>query len=438
MKFANHRLGWRSALRPISRELWSCAGLGCLLLLVFNPVMFAQAPDVSPVVCSEVIKTNQTESQTFIGSVEPIRRSVVGAAVDGRVLNVHFEVGDPVGGEAIADSLVELRTETLDIEIATAKLQVALRQQQLDELRASLPLDIQTAQANLAAAEAQLSYAQNNFQRLRNMSGNGAVSQTEFEEARSAFTTASETVKGAQSTLDKLTSTKAVRILQAENMFSTAEQEIKRLNDLKEKYSIAAPFAGFVTNRSAEVGTWVTRGEPLFEVVQMDPIELVVKVPQKYIPSIQKSLAMTDMLKANLTFDSVEQSVEGEVLRVVPQADLQTRNFPVRIRIDNPKVGESYLLSPGMLGRATLEVGEPIELMMVNKDALVLGGRSPKVFKVVTRGDESSVVAVDVTTGATVDNLIAVQGDLKVGDQVVVEGNERLRPGQKVKVKQGS
>lgn len=422
---------------------WSMTLLKSLMIvLCLTFTVAAQPPsEEAIVVCGRVISTSQTNQQSFVGSVEPIRRSVVGSAVDGRVLDLLFDLGDPVSGETseqgfVGQPLVQLRTTTLDIEVETARLLTLQSQHELDELKESLPRTMALAAANLARAEAQLKYSKSSFERLQKMSGNvAAVSEVELEEALSKFNSDQESVNAAKADHEKLLLTKDLLIMKAENRLATAKQETARLKDLRIKYTIRAPFDGFVTQKSTEVGAWVTRGDALFEVVQLDPIELVVKVPQKFIGDVQRSLATSkEPVLANLVFDSVRQTLTGTVTRVVPQADLQTRNFPVRIRVDNPKIGDSYLLNPGMLGRASLSIGEPVKMMMVKKDALVLGGRTPRVYKVTGNGDSRQVISVDVTTGESIGNWIQVTGNLSDSDLVVVEGNERLRPGQKIKI----
>ena len=83
-----------------------------------------------------------------------------------------------------------------------------------------------------------------------------------------------------------------------------------------------------------------------------------------------------------------------------------------------------------MLGRATLPAGGLHKALLVPKDALVLSG-SGKVIYVVIDG---TVRMVPVKTEAAHGPLIEVKGDLRPGQQVVIRGNERLRPGQAVKV----
>jgi multidrug efflux pump subunit AcrA (membrane-fusion protein) len=91
-----------------------------------------------------------------------------------------------------------------------------------------------------------------------------------------------------------------------------------------------------------------------------------------------------------------------------------------------------------MFARATLPVGPSGTATMVHKDAIVLGGPTPLVYVVdLPQPDatEGQARAVQVQLGGARDAWIEVRGgDLKPGQQVVVQGNERLRPGAMVRV----
>ena len=71
--------------------------------------------------------------------------------------------------------------------------------------------------------------------------------------------------------------------------------------------------------------------------------------------------------------------------------------------------------------------------MLVPKDAVVLGGASPIVYVVATAGGKSMTNPVPVKLGAAQGAWIAAIGGLKEGDSIIVEGNERVRPGQEVR-----
>jgi multidrug efflux pump subunit AcrA (membrane-fusion protein) len=98
-------------------------------------------------------------------------------------------------------------------------------------------------------------------------------------------------------------------------------------------------------------------------------------------------------------------------------------------------LGENALLKSGMFARVSLPVGKSESAILVSKDALVFGGESPMVF--IADPDsknpkQGKVRPVPVEMGVAQDGLIQVKGPLKAGEWVVVQGNERLRPGQEV------
>jgi len=77
-------------------------------------------------------------------------------------------------------------------------------------------------------------------------------------------------------------------------------------------------------------------------------------------------------------------------------------------------------------------------VLLIKKDALVLGGAKPVVFKLVQVGEKKTVVPVPVQAGTSLGSWIEVSGELKAGDQVVIQGNERLRPDQEVGIMKAS
>jgi RND family efflux transporter MFP subunit len=127
------------------------------------------------------------------------------------------------------------------------------------------------------------------------------------------------------------------------------------------------------------------------------------------------------------------------VSRIVPQADVRSRSFPVKIELSNPRGDDGHELKAGMLAQVTLAVGRPQPALLVPKDALVLGGTMTLVYVVESDPKKRTTVrAVPVQLGVADRGDIQVTGDLKAGQKVVVRGNERLRPGTHVVVVENS
>lgn len=404
----------------------------------------------SPIVAGRIVKVRRAGSETFVGTLQAKRKSVVGTAVDGRVVSLEVERGDPVGADAtrvgansfVGQPLVQLRTGTLEIEIGAAEVQLKLAQQAAGELTVSMPQLIEFARATAAEAKARLDYSRANYERFQRMGGTqGAISQGEVDLARSQYLADQKAAEAAQIDFRRLELTRELRLQQANLRVDASRQELARLNDLKAKYTIRAPFEGFVTEKLTEVGEWVTKGQPIIEVIQIDPIEMVINVPQLYLSRLQQSInrdGSDSPLMAVIRIDGIEQDLSGVVKRVIAQADLRSRTFPVRLEIENPKMKSGHLLQPGMLGKASVQIGAAKDMMLVKKDALVLGGRQPTVFKIIEQGDVTTAIPIAITTGATVGDWIQITGNINSNDMIVLYGNERLRPGQRLLIKETS
>lgn len=349
--------------------------------------------------------------------------------------------GDLVSGDGPGDPLVQLRTVSLDIEIAAAQVELRLRQESEDELQKSVPADVAAAESAVDEVKARLEFSKENYERLLNLNkSGGGVPQQEVNQAYSTYQSQKQLALGAQRLLEKLKITRESRLQQARSKVEAQEEEIKRLQELKAEYTIRAPFSGYVTSKNTELGQWVARGETVLEIIQLDPIELVVPVPQTYIQSLQQTLekhrANNTKLMAQVAVDSLPQLLEGEVVTIIPQADLRSRSFPVKIRLKNPRMPSGHLLKAGMLARGTMFIGDEADIMLVKKDALVLSSHDKSLYVVSQDPKTQQTIArlVPVEVGASIEDWIQVVGDVKPGDQVVVVGNERLRPGQSIAV----
>ncbi len=414
-------------------------------------LLFSQAGGPpSPVVVAKVVKTTQSASKSFIGTLMPVRKSTIGSAIDGRVTEIFVDAGDPVSmlegqvdvnGHPLGQPMVQLRTVALDIQIEAAKIELQNRQQLETELKQTLPTEIESAEASVKEIKARLKYSEDNYQRLLELEqSGGGIPRRELDEAFSTFSAQSQLEIAAQTLLNKLTTTRDTRLRQARLRVEAQEAELRRLQDQLDEFTIRAPFAGYVTAKTTELGQWVSRGDAVMEIVQLDPIELVINVPQAYISQLQEALeyqrANDKHLVAEITVDDVPGLFEGRVVQIVPQADLRSRSFPVRIRIKNPEAAIGHALKSGMLARASLFIGRNDEILLVKKDALVLGGPSISLYVIGEDPQTQSTVVrpVPVHVGASIDDWIQVSGSVAAGDLVVVEGNERLTPGQQVQI----
>lgn len=378
-----------------------------------------------------VVDRDVASGQTFVGTVMPTRRAVIGSAVDGRVIDVMFEEGDRVEKD---QPLAQLLTQTIELELAAATAELELRQQQLNELEnGSLPEEINQSRARMERARIAAQFRQKDFERLTLLSQKRASSQSELDMTQSAALEAQEAYGEARAAHQlAVDGPRPELIAQAKAQVAIQQAVADRLADQIKKYTIASRFAGYVTVKDTDIGEWATQGGAIAEVIALDEVDVVAKVVDSHVPFINVGDAVRVEVPA-----LADHVFTGRVAAIVPQADVRSRTFPVKIRVSN-QISESSepLLKAGMLARVTLATGDTKQAQLVPKDALVLGGDQPVVWLVDPAtiaqlgggARQAKAVAVPVQLGVAEGELIQVMGAIPAGSLVVVKGNERIIP----------
>lgn len=400
-----------------------------LASLGFSNHALAQKPGPSSVAVEPVTQQDVAAGRTFVGTVMPVRHATVGSAVDGRVMEFPVNEGDRV---TKGQKLCQIRTRTLELQLAAAKAELASRQQKLAELKnGSRAEEVEQARARMVGAQAQSTYAKGRFERKQTVFNRQAGSQEDLDEAAAAATKAAEAEKEAKAAYDLVVNGARVeQIAQAEADVAYQTEEISRQQDIIDRHTIVSPFDGYITKEHTEEGEWVVQGGPIVELVELDEVDVEALVLEDYIGYL------ATQTPARVEIGALpNESFTGQVAAILPQADLKSRSFPVKVRVQNRPVGHGMLLKAGMFARVTLPVGVTEAALLVPKDALVLGNDKPQVFAFQPddqSGRTGKVTIVPVTLGVAMGERIQVHGDLKPGQLVVVEGNERLRPGELV------
>lgn len=339
-------------------------------LVVFH-ITTSQAqngPPATPVKVAQVSKVNIAPQVQLIGTAQPKVTSLVASDIEGLVEEFSVSEGDFVKKGAV---LARLKDSLLQINLKGAK-------------------------ANKADTEAQLRRARTDLK-------------------RSTELLASETIADKQYTDD------LAEVQSLEARVRRLEAEIESNLDSIAKKTIRAPFSGFVIKEHTQVGEWVEKGGPIVDMADLSSIEVVIDVPERYIPKL--------VLGANIKVqvDALNpENFTGKIAAIIPVGDSASRAFPVKVLVDNP----NNRVKGGMLCRVSLGIGKLSSVLAVPKDAVVNMGQQHLVYVV----REGVAQPLPVQLGNTSDSMIEVKGSIKAGMQVVTRGNERLRPGQAVEI----
>jgi multidrug efflux pump subunit AcrA (membrane-fusion protein) len=234
--------------------------------------------------------------QQFVGTVMPLKKAIIGSAVDGRVIEFPINQGDYVNE---GDMLAQLLTETIGKELATAVAERNLRQAERDEMEAGLrEEEKEQARARMDAADARMKYAQVRLGRLESLARQGrAVSSEELDEAVSAYDAARGAFVEAKAGHELAQAGhRDEQKRQAAARLEMQQAVVEKLEDQLQKHTVRTRFSGYISAEFTEVGAWVNRGDPVAEVVNLDTVEIEVHVVENHVPYIKPGQRVHVML----------------------------------------------------------------------------------------------------------------------------------------------
>ncbi len=417
------------------------------------------------VVVTKVSESQIAPTEKFVGTVMPLRGTTVGSAVSGRVKHFLVNEGDRV---VKGQPLAVLRTKTIRAEHAAAQAELNMRLAELRELKnGSRPEEIEIARAKVAVAKARVDYRQSVNKRTQ--AARTGVSAQTIEETVALFNEAEAEAKEAAAALKlAVNGPRQEKIDQVAAKADSQKAIVDRIQERIDRHTMYAPFDGYIVAEHAEVGKWLLTGDPVIEIAELHQVEIEVSLPENYVRHVRVG-ELVDVELGALP----NQRFRGWVSRIVPQANVRARTFPIKIRVPNrlettsvpvdpilspttiiglaaphsPRCLVAYpiafrshtspLLKSGMFARVSMPIGKRQKAVLIPRDALVFGSGKPIVYVVDvsdTKAKTGKARAVPVKLGSSSGDRIQVVGDVRPGDHIVVQGNVRLRPGLAVRM----
>ncbi|MCW3783093.1 efflux RND transporter periplasmic adaptor subunit [Defluviimonas salinarum] len=199
----------------------------------------------------------------------------------------------------------------------------------------------------------------------------------------------------------------------AEAALSQAEAAADRLN-------LYAPFAGVIDKVEVELGEWVQTGTPIATVLALDPIVVRAEVSEVDIGFV----GVGD--KADIRLVSGNR-LDGVVRHVAREASAQTRTFPVEIALPNP----DRAVPSGMTAEVSLYT-RPERAVVVPRSVITLSAEGELGLRVVGPDDIAAFASVELIDDTPEGLVLAGIPD---GVRIVVSGQDFVRDGEKVRVK---
>lgn len=199
---------------------------------------------------------------------------------------------------------------------------------------------------------------------------------------------------------------------------AAARARVRMAQERLDRTEIRAPFNGVVTERFAQAGEWAESGNPIVRLVDSQALEVQTRVPSRALAHVH--------VGSDLKLTASPEEAQGKVRAIVPVGDDLSRLYELRLTIE-----DDAPWSAGKILRVAVPTAAARPVVTVPRDALVLRRDGIVVFKIAKDG---TVERVPVATGIAAGPYIEIRGDVHPGDQVVIRGGERLRPGQPVQI----
>ncbi|HIE5883257.1 efflux RND transporter periplasmic adaptor subunit [Stenotrophomonas maltophilia] len=265
---------------------------------------------------------------------------------------------------------------------------------------AAFRADVDSALAALQRSEAALGRSRVQSQRLHALAAAQAVSQQHRDDASAEYEQARAAVNEARAIL------------------------ARRQLDLRHA-TVSAPIAGRIDQALVTEGALVgvADAEPMAVVQQIDQVYVDVRQPAAQLEWLQRNAGGGELPVTIIGAAGKPLPERGQMLFSGINVDARTGDVILRILVDN----RQRQLLPGMYVRAKVPRGAPASALTVPQQA-VLRSAGGQAYAWVIAGDGKAVIRTLEVDGS-VDRQWLVRTGLKVGEKVVVEGQERLQEG---------
>jgi RND family efflux transporter MFP subunit len=257
-------------------------------------------------------------------------------------------------------------------------------------------------------AQASFELAKSEFARIQSLLDQRVVSRSEYEPRRTQMEAARQQVEAA-----KNAAAQQYQSLQAAGARLALAR--KALSDTV----VRAPFAGLVAERRVSMGDYVTKGTKVAVVVRINPLRVLLTVPERFVSAVTTGAAVSFEVDA-----FPNRQFEGKIRYVSPALEANQRALTVEAVVANP----NNELKPGLFATARIEQQDRTPGILVPTAAVSTIAGTSRVWVVVDDHVEERIV----TIGQTLDTLVEVTNGLKEGERVATKNIGQLTDNRKV------
>src|SRR6267378_2857202 len=352
------------------------------------------------------------------GSLAPNQQADVAAETSGKVAAVGVDMGSTVRrGQMI-----------VKLDDADFRIRVQQAQAQLDQAKATLrqneaKIGLRPGQKfnpenvpEVAGARSALELADKNLRRYEKLVETGDISRSAYDQQKSQR--------------DQLAEQYQALIHQAQQNYATVANSQAAVDAAATQVALAkrslgytvvvSPMPGYVSDRPADVGEYVSPQQKVATVVNLNPLRVRIDIPEQAIPQIHTGESVSVSVAAY-----PDRNFSGRVARVSPNVTASSRTLTVEADVENPKAE----LKPGQFATVRILLPQTEPAVLVPQRALRTISGATYVFVIKNGHAEQRLVQsgqmegdlVEIKSGVATDEVVATSNVEQLSDGAVVK-----------------
>ena len=378
----------------------------------------ANQPVAIEVTTAAAIKRDLPRFFEATGSLAGDQQTDVAPQTSGKVVAVGVDIGSHVQrGQMLVrldDAELKLRVDQAVAQVGQAKAAVRQAEEKIG-LRPGQAFDPNRV-AEVAAAKVTFDLAEKNLRRAEKLIESGDVSRSFYDDQRARR--------------DQLKEQYEVALAQARQNYAGVEVARTNVANAEAQLALArknlsyanipAPIDGYVSERTADLGEYVSPQQKVATIVRTNPLRIRIDIPEQAIPEVHvgQSVSIT-------TSAWPDKNFAGRVARIAPNVSATSRTLTVEAEIEN----NSGALKPGQFATVRILQERAEAAVLVPARAVVTEAGVSRVFVIKDGHAEQRLVQ----TGQTEGDLIEIKTGVAADEQVATTSLEQLSDGIAVK-----
>lgn len=325
-------------------------------------------------------KQNINVKTTLSAKVKPIEEADIVPKIPGKVTSVNVEIGKKVNKGDVLFTIDQ--TDVVNgVKSAQAAYDMAI--------------------ANLQIRKEQIQNAQINYERMKSLYQEGAISKKDFEQYE--LQASSANLDAAQAQVD-----------QAKVSLENAQS---KLNDT----TVSSPIYGIVTAVNINEGEMASSAQPAVSIANMNKVVIDTDVSEYLINKIKLGDVVDISIKS-----AGKENFQGKISAMSPATASNSMTYPIKIEIEN----KDSIIKPGMFANVNLVTDKKENVITVPSESVVIKDGESVVY--IVKDNLAHVNKIE--TGIDNGEIVEIIKGINEGEAVVKKGQNYLEEGKKVKI----